>query len=501
MFRKTLAIKFIIILINLPLYANAENVFRIALSAAPPSKGNPFSSSGTTPRFLLTAIYDQLTDIDNNGQVIPELAVSWEAKSPTEWHFKLRPNVFFSNGESLNARTIVSMFDHIRDDAIKALYWFRESKRYPNVEVIDDMTVAFHTEFPNAMAPAYLSSLFIVPEKHLKNVGLAGLTTDPIGSGPFKLSEWQPEKIRLTASKTSWRAPKVAVLEALIVPDSFARIQALITGQVDVAVAISTDQIGMLEAAGHTVKMRNPTRLLIFTLKANDKKSPFSDIRVRKAFNYAVNKEIITNVLLAGLVAPASQPATKFAVGYDPKLKPYPYDPAKAKKLLKEAGYEDGVDFTIESPSGILPNDTAILQQIASDVAKVGMRMRVKLITYPQLVRRSTLGDMEGEGFLMDFTNRYSDALRPLLNANHACTGSGSWFCDQTIQPIIDKAEKTFDMAERISLSRQVIKYYRDVAQSLFLFPVVGIDGVHKRVKTWKPRNDRFMYHLIEVAN
>jgi peptide/nickel transport system substrate-binding protein len=490
-----------LLLITSGAHAQAESTFRLALNAAPPTKGNPFFTTGITPTLFWTAIYDRLTDIDENGQVVPEIALSWEPVSETEWHFKLRPDVVFSNGEKLTAQGVKTVFDIARDDPVNALYWFRERVRYPRVEVVDELTIAIHTSEPNILTPAYLSALPIAPACHVQEKGIAGLINEPIGSGPFVVDRWDSEKVTLSANRTSWRAPRVDRMEAYFVPDSTARLQALETGQVDVAVAISTDQIDMLDLNGHRAVMRNPTRVLVFALKSNDPNSPFSDVRVRQAFNYAVNKEAITAVLLAGLVKPASQPALPFAVGYDPALDPYPYDPDKARALLAEAGYADGVSFVIESPSGTLPNDTAILQQIAADVSVAGMDMDVRLITYPQLLRRTTLGDLGGDGFLMDFTNRFADALKPMLITNHACTGTGPWFCEPEIQKVIDRAERTFDLEERTRLTQQVVRHYRDVAQSLFLFPIAGLDAVHKRVTTWQPRNDRFMYHLIEVAD
>jgi len=477
-----------------------DNTFRIALTAAPPSKGNPLSTIGTTPQLFWTAIYDRLVDIDNDGNVVPQLAEKWEPVSETEWHFHLRDDVVFSNGEPLTAETVKVAFDMTREDAINASTWFRIADQYPRVEVIDELTVAFHTELPNAMAPRYLSAFFVVPSGILKDQGIAGLINEPVGSGPFVVDDWAADRVLMSRNATSWRPPKVDAMEARFVPESSARVQALLTGEVDAAVSISPDQIDRLEAAGHRSVTRNPTRIIVFALKANDPESPFADERVRKAFNFAVNKEIITEVLLGGFVEPATQGATPFSVGYIEGLNPYPYDPDRARALLEEAGYEDGVSFTIESVSGTLPNDTAILQQIASDVARVGMTMDVQLLTYPQLLQRTLLGELGGDGFLMDFTNRYADALRGVLNTNHTCRGPGeSWFCDDKIQPVIDLAERTFDLAERTRLTEQVVRYYADVAQSLFLFPALGLDGVHKRVTVWEPMNDRFMYDRIEL--
>ncbi|NKB45273.1 MAG: hypothetical protein GKS03_13455, partial [Alphaproteobacteria bacterium] len=93
-----------------------------------------------------------------------------------EWHFKLKPNIKFSNGEPVTAQSVKTVFDLMRKDSINALYWSRQEKFYPLVEVIDDLTVAFHTLKPNAVLPAYLSALFIAPGGHVENVGLAAAT-------------------------------------------------------------------------------------------------------------------------------------------------------------------------------------------------------------------------------------------------------------------------------------------------------------------------------------
>ena len=483
-----------------PQSVEAEKAFRVALTAAPQVKGNALAGGGVTANFIWSAFYDTFTRIRNDGSVEPWLATAWAPVSDTEWHFQLRPNVRFANGEVFDAHAVKTTFDMLRTDAARSFMRYRDIKYYPRVDVIDDLTVAIHTNEPNAMTAAYLSGTPFAPPRYLQDVGFQGLVDEPVGTGPFVLERWAPDKISARANPQAWTPPKVDALEIYMVPDSSARIQALETGQIDVALAISPDQIPLLEAAGHRTAVRAPHRVYIFVLQTEDPESPLSDVRVRQALNYAINKELITDVLLAGLVEPASQPALPLTRGYDPTLKPYPYDPDKARQLLKDAGYENGFNFALETVSGFMPNDTAILQQIVSDLSEVGINMSVNVITYPTLLRTVLFGEVGGDAFPMDFFNTTGDALRPFLRSvNHACTGTRPWYCDEAIQPVIDKARVTMDLDRRAQLTRQVVRHYRNDASSLFLWPVLGLDGLHRRVTRWEPWLDILNFHLADV--
>lgn len=480
--------------------ASAESVLRVGLTAAPPSKGNPYQNQGTTSNLVWPAIYDTLTHRTNNGEIVPWLAESWEPAGPAVWHFHLRPNITFSNGEPLTAEAIKVTLDMLRTDAARGYTWQRDATYYPKVDIIDDLTVAIHTDGPNVLAPGYLSGLYVAPPRYLRDVGYDGLRDHPVGTGPFMVEQWDSAKISMAAHKTSWHPPKVDRMDLLIVPDSSARLQALETGRIDIAIAVNTDQMDRIARAGHRTHMRTPNRIMALAFQSMDPSLPFHDERVRQAVNYAINMELITEVLLAGLVTPASQPATPGAVGYDPDLKPYPYDPDKARTLLKEAGYEDGFSFVNVSPGGTLPNDTAILQQMASDLAAVGITMENKLVTYGQLLRAVIQGEFDGQSLMMDFNVRFGDALRPLSRSqNHGCNGVKPWFCDRDIHAVIEQAVASTDMDERVTLSQQVVKAYRDTAESVFLFPVVGLDGISSRVSHWEPWNDNLMFDLVEL--
>jgi len=480
--------------------AAAEKSFKIAISAEPPSRGNPYATTGTTPSFFWTSMYDALTNIDNEGNVQPWLAESWQATSATTWQFKLRPNVVFSNGEPFNAGTVKAVVDFLKTDRGAGMSWARDVRRlYAQVRVIDELTVELETVEPNAVLPAYAAWFYMAPARYLNEVGLDGLAQNPIGTGPFVVEDWRPGRVRMRKNPTSWLQPKVDTLEVLFVPDAAARMQALQTGLVDVAMTLGPDDIPRLTAAGHRVAMRTPTRIIGLALLTTDESSPFKDPRVRRAVNYAVNKKRLTTVLLGDLVEPASQPASKLAVGYNPDLAPYPYDPERAQRLLADAGYPDGFSFLAESPTGGLPNDTVILQQIAADLAEVGVQMEVRLIPFAQLLKATIQGAWRGSALLMDFNNRHADALRPFTRTNHSCSGIAPWYCNMAIQRVIDQARRSADLDERTRLTRQIVRHYRDEASALWLFPVVGIDGLAKRVTHWEPWNDHLMFHLVDV--
>jgi len=186
-----------------------------------------------------------------------------------------------------------------------------------------------------------------------------------MGTGPFQLTSWAPERAAFKAYKDSWRAPKVDRLTLLLIPDIASRLQALRSGRVDVAMNLSPDSTDMLEAEGFDVVLRSARTNLALTF-ITTKDGPFTDVRLRRAANYAVDMKAITEGLLYGLVEPASQAVPPLALGFNPALEPYPYDPERARTLIAEAGYPDGLDFTAEVNVGTVPYFNSVLQQVAA---------------------------------------------------------------------------------------------------------------------------------------
>lgn len=475
-------------------------MLRVGSGGLPPQKGNPYFTTATTTYIFFASMFDALTAIDDRGDVQPWLATEWTAQSNTLWRFKLRPGVTFSNGEPCDAAAVKATFDFLLDPKLVGQSVAQDVDFVKAARVIDPSTIEIETKEPNIFLPRYLAGMYIVPREYFAKAGLEGFSAAPIGSGPFKVERWEPAKVSFSAFRDSWRAPKIDQLEILALPESTARMQALETEQVDVAINVSPDHVERLEASGIRFHHRTPNRMWVIALDNIREDSPFKDPRVRQALNYATNRQAIAETLLGGLTEVASQPAMKVAVGYDPSLEPYPYDPDKARALLKESGKGDGFSFVMEIAAGQLANDGAIAQAIARDLSAVGIKMEVQPINFPQAISRMSQGGWKGHALQTDFSVAPPlDFLRALTR--HSCGWSSPWFCDPTIEPKIAEAHATFDAERRTKLSQEISKYYRDVAASLFLFPVVTLDGLSPRVTTWTPWIDNFMFHLADTKD
>ena len=478
-----------------------DRTFQLGVTAMPPARANPFRSAGVTSSFVLPSIYDSLAAVDNDGKLHPRLAISWRAMDMLTWEFKLRDGVKFSNGEDLTAAGAAATFEALRSVQDSGFTIARELANIETVTAADRLTLIIKLKRPNAVLPQHLYSLNLAAPSLLARVGVEGLSDNPVGTGPFVVESWQPNVIKMRANAGAWRQPKVDGLHIHAVPDPVARVQALATGQIDAALAVDMDQEAIFAEAGLHLVQRTPQRILAIAFNTNDPKSPFADARVRLAVNLGVDMRQITDTFLHGRVAPASQGALPSALGFDPELKPYGYDPARAKALLAEAGYVDGFTFTYSFPTGTLPGDIGIMQQIAADLARIGVTMTIRPITYAQLARYTLQGGWEFEALLQDFPGNAYDGLRPFQRGGHACNGAGSWYCDRAIQPVIDAAAFEPDLATRTDMTREVIRYYHRQATTLLLLPVLGMDGIGPRVKTWVTWGDQIKFDQLEVTN
>ncbi len=305
---------------------------------------------------VIRNMFDGLVTRTHDGKVVPELAESWDiSEDGLTYTFKLRDGVYFHNGDQLDADDVVFTFEKILGlgafadtEGTSRAGLIRPSGVELTVEKVDEMTVRFTFSKP---FPVFLQGLVhqqIVPRDYYLEVGEEGFGKAPVGTGPFKfVSGKLDDQIVLERFDDYYGgspdlppvgpAPiKRAIFK--MVPEPATRIAGLKAGELGIVQAIPPDLIASLEADENiVVKYVEGTRN--YALELNNAKPPFDDIRVRKALNYAINWELILDEIYGGL---ATRLATAFlpsGFGYNPDVEPYPYDPERAKELLKEAGY------------------------------------------------------------------------------------------------------------------------------------------------------------------
>jgi peptide/nickel transport system substrate-binding protein len=314
-----------------------------------PTWFDPAETSGIgTPFMVLYALHDALVKPMPGNPMAPSLAESWStSKDGLTTEFLLRPGITFHNGEPVTAEDVKYSFERYRGAANKLL-----REKVAAVEAVDARRVRFRFKEPWPDFMTYYGSLttgagWVVPKKYLEKVGDDGFKKAPIGAGPYKFVSFNPGvELVLEAHESYWRKrPSVKRLVLKAVPDEATRLAMLKRGEADIVYLLQAE---LAEEARRTPGLTlRPTPIvsthwLVF-LDQWDPKSPWADRRVRLAVNHAINRPAINEAITLGFsritwsVIPAS-----FDFFWQPP--PYPFDPARAKQLLAEAGYPNGFD-------------------------------------------------------------------------------------------------------------------------------------------------------------
>ena len=294
---------------------------------------------------VLRNIYDALVAHTLDGKVVPQLATSWREVGPAVYDFTLRTGVKFQNGDPLTVDDVVYTFQRVlTPGAISGQSSPRKDLLGPlmRVQKLDDAHVRFvyRAAFPEVLLLQALVHFQVVPQKYVQQVGEAGFVAKPIGSGPFRYARGAVNsEIVLERNDAYWAGPaKLRQVIFRMMPEPSTRIAALLSGEVQIIQEVPPDLVDRLKASPNVqVKTAEGTRS--YQIELNNKTEPFSDPRLREALNYAIDWTPILRDIYHGY---AQRLATGFlpsGFGYDPSLKPYPYDPAKARSLLKQAGY------------------------------------------------------------------------------------------------------------------------------------------------------------------
>ncbi|MFC1491558.1 ABC transporter substrate-binding protein, partial [Nitrospinota bacterium] len=464
----------------------------LGLSAAPPTL-DPHPITGFPLHNVYPLMFDFLVFRDHDGKIIPHLAKSWRMVEPKVWEFKLREGMKFTNGEPVDAHAVKFSLERIVDPKLKSRQWgmFRSIH---HVEVVDRYTARVHTKYPDTFLISMLTNYgAIVPPKYYKSHSRKHLARNPVGSGPYRLVKWKKgERLVFEANPNYWKpgVPRIKTGIIRIIPEPTTRVSALVAGDVDAINNVPPQLVSMVKANPKYRLVTGPSGRTCSVIMIVKPGAPWYDARVRKALNYAVDKKAILRHVLRGNGRIISTNVGPNSYGSDPALKPYPYDPARAKKLLAEAGYPNGFDVDFIVPLGryIMGKETA--EAISGQLEKVGVRAKVSPLEWGAYNRRSRVRWKEGVKAFWT----YSCRMDMYLHAEFMYAGqiisrsSRGGFRDKAVDKIINDARSETDDAKRLRKYQKINRLiYEKYVPLIFLYQTDQIHAKNKRID-WKPR-------------
>ncbi len=485
--RKLLAAAFgaLSLLMASPTLAQTPPNVAIVGQIAEPKSLDPAAVTAVNDFRILVNVYDGLTRYrDGTLEVEPALAKSWEISDDGKTYtFKLREGVKFHDGSDFNAEAVKFNFDRM----LKEDHPFHDTGPFPlafffssveEVNVIDDLTVEFKLNAPYApflSNLAYPTGLMVSPaavEEYGKDFG-----RHPSGTGAFKFEEWEANaKVVVSRNEDYWDG--AAPLEAIVyrpITDANTRIAEMLAGGLDIMVEVPPDSLQQFRdnAEYKVLEQAGPH---VWFLILNAKEGPFSNKLVRQAANYAIDKKALTENVLQGTADIAAGPTPPaFAWAYDESLDPYPYDPEKAKELLKEAGYtgEELTFYVTEGGSGML-DPIAMGTAIQADLQKVGMTVKIETYEWNTFLDKVNPG-LEGKADMaeMAWMTNDPDTLPYLTLRSEAFPDKGGfnsgYYSNPKVDELLNKAREATDQDQRAKLYKEMQQIVHDDAPWVFV--------------------------------
>jgi peptide/nickel transport system substrate-binding protein len=453
------------------------------------------------PNISLSAqIFDELVEMDGNARLVPGLALSWKLVAPDTWEFKLR-DTKFQDGTPFTADDVLLTLDRVPKVPNSPSSFAVYTKPVVAAEVVDPHTVRMRTNGVFPLLPTYMSSVFIISRKAAAGASTEDFNTGKaaIGTGPFRFVSYKPgDRVELARNDGFW-GPKPAWQHVIwrMIPNDAARTAALLAGDVDFIDFVPTES---LEQLGHNPKVklweRLGLRLIFLGLdQSRDGPSPFvhgpngetltvnplKDRRVREALSIAINRKAIDDRIMDGAAVPAGQFLPPGTYSYVPGLNAPAYDPARAKKLLADAGYPNGLRIALHGPNDRYVNDARIIQAIGQMWERIGVRTEVDALPWSSYVGRANKQDFSS--FLFGWGTATAEGSDPLQAQIATWNPSKGWgaanrgrYSNPAIDALIGQALATGDDAAREKIL---------IAAQKMAFDDVAIIPIHIQKNIW----------------
>jgi peptide/nickel transport system substrate-binding protein len=428
----------------------------------PPRTMNPHGSNADSNIGIMSNIFDGLLQrVGAAGKLEPALATKFEHPDLLTWKFYLRKGVKFHNGNDFTAADVKFSFERLSDPKVSE--WINTGKSIASIETPDDHTVIIKTVKPIPWFANNMHQIHIMDKESTENRDEGEVGLKPIGTGAYKMVEWvKGSYVKFEANENYWEgAPAIKHVELRPIKESSTRFAALASGQVDIVSGVPVQLYDKLIKNPKLEVIKKPARRCIFLALGNEPGTPTADVRVRKAMYMAINEDEIIKKIMRGHASPAAQVPDPPTIGYNPNLKRLPYDPAKAKALLKEAGYEKGFEITLAGPNDRYVQDAQIAEAVVKYLAKVGIKAKLdvkpKSIFFPEVTNGKhkfyLIGWFDGT---FDMGRTYFKLIRTYDKEKGVGAWNGTRFSDAKLDKLLDSTADIVDPAERKKTLQEV---------------------------------------------
>ncbi len=447
-------------------------------------------------------LYDTLTRWDTSLQLQPGLATSWKNVNETTWEFTLRQGVKFHDGAPLTAEDVKATLErNLQPGKTVVTPGFTTIEA---VQIASPTVIRFITKKPDPLIAVRMAQMGsqILPARLTTDDGVKELARRPIGTGAYRFVEWvKDERLVMDANRDWWgwegKPPAIERVVWKPIPDDFPRIVALEKGEADIITNVPPDRMKSI-ADGRATRLVTVQATRYVVLSMNTTQLPLSDKRVRQAMHYALDVPAIIKNLYAGMGKPFSGGVADTDFGYNAALKPYPYDPGKAKALLTQAGYGGGVDLTVHAGTGTMVNDKALIETIVDMWSRVGIRGRIEMMEMGARQRMNNERAVPPSGLLLgNPQSTLLDADGSLWRIFHPTGFNGKYWIGsqpgQRFHDLMEQARYSLDPKKRKALYAEATAIIHEEKPWLELFQEVVVYGTSRRV-AFRPRAD---YRLI----
>ncbi|WP_417271562.1 MULTISPECIES: ABC transporter substrate-binding protein [Alphaproteobacteria] len=480
--------------------------------SAPPTTIDPHAVSSAPSNSAGRHIFDSLINRGGNAENLPQLAISWKPLDATHWEFRLREGVTFHDGTTFDSEDVVASLNRVASMPGKAFDPY--TRTIKNVEATGPYTVVVETHAADPLILNSLSRLRIVSAE-FANSGSDAFDQGKavIGTGPFKFVSYTPgDEIVLERNDDYFAGPASwENLSIRIIPDSGARLAALLSGDVDLIEALPAEgQVRVAESPDHEVMRGQSTRLIYLapdlfndvSPQITDKdgnaldQNPLRDIRVRQALRKSINRVAIVERIMSGNATVAHQWVAEGFLGNSANVEKVEYDPEGAKELLAAAGYPDGFRMQINGPAGRYENDSQVLQAVGQMFSSIGVDTTV--IVQPWSVFGPAYPDHVFSVYLASWGINTGEVTNPTLAiavSTDADAGTGRYngagINDPRIDALMEQALQELDGDKREAQMQEISEL---IFNNSYLMPLhyesVAL-GARKGL-SYEPRSDKY---------